>query len=159
MKQFHDAKVLNTRLPPFVIPKITVVKLTHKTRIKDAVNMEDLICLLATVRTLNTNQVTQSLTKIKALPCGQPTWVWYYVCLSAGLYVVCLFAFRSVYASVGLSVYSSVSSVCPLSLSLSLSLSLTLSLPLPLSLFPSLSPLPNRKNGDGPSFFFCISYL
>ena len=27
--------------------------LTHETRIKDAVNMEDLICLLATVRTLN----------------------------------------------------------------------------------------------------------
>ena len=27
--------------------------LTHETRIKDAVNMEDLICLLATVRNLN----------------------------------------------------------------------------------------------------------
>ena len=27
--------------------------LTHETRIKDAVNMEDLTCLLATVRTLN----------------------------------------------------------------------------------------------------------
>ena len=27
--------------------------LTHETKIKDAVNMEDLICLLATVRTLN----------------------------------------------------------------------------------------------------------
>ena len=27
--------------------------LTHETRIKDAVNMRDLICLLATVRTLN----------------------------------------------------------------------------------------------------------
>ena len=26
--------------------------MTHETRIKDAVNMEDLICLLATVRTL-----------------------------------------------------------------------------------------------------------
>ena len=26
--------------------------LTHETRIKDSVNMEDLICLLATVRTL-----------------------------------------------------------------------------------------------------------
>ena len=26
--------------------------LTHETRIKDAVNMEDLICLLATIRTL-----------------------------------------------------------------------------------------------------------
>ena len=51
MKQFHDDKVFNTRLPSFVIPKITVV-FTHETRIKDAVNMEDLICLLATVRTL-----------------------------------------------------------------------------------------------------------
>ena len=51
MKQFHDAKVFNTRLPSFVIPKITVV-LIHETRIKDVVNMEDLICLLATVRTL-----------------------------------------------------------------------------------------------------------
>ena len=29
--------------------------LTHETRIKDSVNMEDLICLLATVRTLNSN--------------------------------------------------------------------------------------------------------
>ena len=28
------------------------LRLTHETRIKDAVNMEDLICLLATVRTL-----------------------------------------------------------------------------------------------------------
>ena len=53
MKQFHDANVFNTRLPSFVIPKITVASLTHETRIKDAVNMEDLICLLATVRTLN----------------------------------------------------------------------------------------------------------
>ena len=51
MKQFHDAKVFNTRLPSFVIPKITV-SLTRETRIKDAVNTEDLICLLATVRTL-----------------------------------------------------------------------------------------------------------
>ena len=49
MKQFPDAKVFNTRLPSFVIPKIS---LTHETRIKDVVNMEDLICLLATVRTL-----------------------------------------------------------------------------------------------------------
>ena len=34
--------------------------LTHETRIKDAVNMGDLICLLATVRTLNlsTEKVT-----------------------------------------------------------------------------------------------------
>ena len=30
--------------------------LTHETRIKDAVNMEDLICLLATARTLKTTQ-------------------------------------------------------------------------------------------------------
>ena len=52
VKQFHDAKKVNTRFPSFVIPKITVF-LTHETRIKDAVKMEDLICLLATVRTLN----------------------------------------------------------------------------------------------------------
>ena len=51
MKQVHDAKVINTRLPSFVIPKIRH-SLTYETRIKDAVNMEDLICLLATVRTL-----------------------------------------------------------------------------------------------------------
>ena len=30
--------------------------MTHETRIKDAVNMEDLICLLATVRTLNSDK-------------------------------------------------------------------------------------------------------
>ena len=52
MKQFHDAKVFNTRLPSFVFPKINS-SLTNETRIKDAVNMKDLICLLATVRTLN----------------------------------------------------------------------------------------------------------
>ena len=52
MKQFHDANVFNTRLPSFVIPKITVYSLTHETRIKDAVNMDDLVCLLATVRAL-----------------------------------------------------------------------------------------------------------
>ena len=52
MKQFHDAKVFNTRLPTFVIPK-NYGTLIHETRIKDAVNMEDRICLLATVRTLN----------------------------------------------------------------------------------------------------------
>ena len=51
VKQFHDAKVFNTRLPSFLIPK-NYGSLTHETRIKDAVNMEDLICLLATVRTL-----------------------------------------------------------------------------------------------------------
>ena len=44
----------NTRLPSFVIPK-NYGSLTHETRIKDAVNMEDLICLLATVRTLNSD--------------------------------------------------------------------------------------------------------
>ena len=31
--------------------------LTHETGIKDAVNMEDLICLLATVRTLNVSLI------------------------------------------------------------------------------------------------------
>ena len=31
--------------------------LTHETRIKDAVNMEDLTCLFATVRTLKMNQM------------------------------------------------------------------------------------------------------
>ena len=53
MKQFHDAKVFNTRLPSFVIQK-NYGSLTHETRIRDAVNMEDLICLVATVRTHNT---------------------------------------------------------------------------------------------------------
>ena len=50
MKQFHDAKV---RLPisNFHSSK-NYGSLTHETRLKDAVNMEDLICLLATVRTL-----------------------------------------------------------------------------------------------------------
>ena len=48
MKQFHDAKVFNTRLPSFVIPKNTV-------------NMEDLICLLATVRTLHTDLTVSSV--------------------------------------------------------------------------------------------------
>ena len=33
--------------------------LTHETRIKDAVNMGDLICLLATVRTLNDLQLAK----------------------------------------------------------------------------------------------------
>ena len=32
------------------------LSLTHETRIKDAVNMEDLTCLLATVRTLNVGE-------------------------------------------------------------------------------------------------------
>ena len=40
--------------------------LTHETRIKDAVNMGDLICLLATVRTLNSN-VSRDLRMIKSL--------------------------------------------------------------------------------------------
>ena len=52
VKQFHDAKGFNTRLPSFVIPK-NYGSLTHETRIEDAVNMKDLTCLLATVRTLN----------------------------------------------------------------------------------------------------------
>ena len=51
MKQFYDTKVFNTRLLSFVIEK-NYGSLTHETRIKDAVNMEDLICLLATVCTL-----------------------------------------------------------------------------------------------------------
>ena len=34
--------------------------LTHETRIKDAVNMEDLVCLLATVRTLNASNYMQA---------------------------------------------------------------------------------------------------
>ena len=58
MKQFHDAKVFNTRLQSFVLPK-NYGSLTHDTRIKDAVNMEYLICLLATVRTLNTCSLQQ----------------------------------------------------------------------------------------------------
>ena len=64
MKQFHDAKVFNTRLPSFVIPK-NYGSLTHETRIKDAVNKEDLICLLATVRTLKfaAMEETSSLTR------------------------------------------------------------------------------------------------
>ena len=53
MKQFHDSKVFNTRLPSFVNRySKNYGSLTHDTRIKDAVNMEDLICHLATVRTL-----------------------------------------------------------------------------------------------------------
>ena len=50
MKQFHDAKGFNTRLPLLFQ---NYVSLTHETRIKDAGNMEDLTCLLATVFTLN----------------------------------------------------------------------------------------------------------
>ena len=51
MKQFHDAKVFNTDFHLSLFQKLQC--LTHETRIKDAVNMGDLICLLATVRTLN----------------------------------------------------------------------------------------------------------
>ena len=53
MKQFHDAKVSNNT-SIFRYSK-NYGSLTHETRIKDAVNMEHLICLLATVRTLNTS--------------------------------------------------------------------------------------------------------
>ena len=42
--------------------------LTHETRIKDAVNMEDLICLLATVRTFNTLWIVETLTMILIPP-------------------------------------------------------------------------------------------
>ena len=49
MKQFHDAKGFNTRLPLLFQ---NYVSLTHETRMKDAGNMEDLTCLLATVFTL-----------------------------------------------------------------------------------------------------------
>ena len=52
MKQFHDAKVFNTRLPSVFRCSKNYGSLTHETRIKDAVNMEDLICLLATICTL-----------------------------------------------------------------------------------------------------------
>ena len=50
MKQFHDAKVFY-KTSIFRYSK-NYGSLTPETRIKDAVNMEDLICLLATVRTL-----------------------------------------------------------------------------------------------------------
>ena len=50
MKQFQDAKVFNTDFHLSLFQKLG--SLTHETRIKDAVNMGDLICLLATVRTL-----------------------------------------------------------------------------------------------------------
>ena len=61
LKQFHDAKVFNTRLPSFVIPKY-YGSLTHETIIKDAVNMEDLVCFLATVCTLKV--AVQLLSKV-----------------------------------------------------------------------------------------------
>ena len=52
MKQFHDAKIFDFKASIFRYSK-HYGSLTHETRIKDVVNMEDLICLLATVRTLN----------------------------------------------------------------------------------------------------------
>ena len=55
MKQFHDAKGSNTKTFIFRYSK-NDGSLTHATRIKDAVNMEDLTCLLATVRTLKDAQ-------------------------------------------------------------------------------------------------------
>ena len=58
MKQFHDAKVLNISI--FRYSK-NYGSLTPETRIKDAVNMEDLICLLATFRTLK--QINSTKTK------------------------------------------------------------------------------------------------
>ena len=39
--------------------------LTHETRIKDSVNMEDLICLLATVRTLKDKFISIALFSCK----------------------------------------------------------------------------------------------
>ena len=73
MKQFHDAKVFNTRLPSFVIPKNTVV-LTLETTIKDVVNMEDLIYLMATVCTLNPYYVI--LTDLYTLDRKRPLRLW-----------------------------------------------------------------------------------
>ena len=55
LKQFHDAKVVY-KTSIFRYSK-NYGSMTHETRIKDAVNMEDLICLLATVRTLNMNSL------------------------------------------------------------------------------------------------------
>ena len=64
VKQFHDAKVVNTRLPSFVIPK-NYGSLTHETRIKDVVNMNDLIWLLTTVRTLKEAKLVLMLKMLK----------------------------------------------------------------------------------------------
>ena len=51
MKQFHDAKVF---IQDFHLRYSKHYgSLTHETRIKDAVNMDDLICLLVTFRTLD----------------------------------------------------------------------------------------------------------
>ena len=47
VKQLHGSKVFNTRLLSFLISK-NYGSLTHETRIKDVINKEDLICLLAT---------------------------------------------------------------------------------------------------------------
>ena len=41
--------------------------LTHETRIKDAVNMKDLICLLVTVRTLNYSPILLGVSFFKWL--------------------------------------------------------------------------------------------
>ena len=49
MKRFHAAKVFNTRLSINRYSK-NYGTLTHETRLKGGVNMEDLICLLATVQ-------------------------------------------------------------------------------------------------------------
>ena len=56
MKQFHDAKSIKYKTSIFRYSK-NYGSLTLKTRIKDAVNMEDLICLLATVRILNSSRL------------------------------------------------------------------------------------------------------
>ena len=45
--------------------------LTHETRIKDSVNMEVLICLLATVRTLNYRLLSKTVASYHAL-CALP---------------------------------------------------------------------------------------
>ena len=51
--------------------------MTHETRIKDAVNMKDLICLLATVRTL---KATVSFRKDRlGLPCLVQLLTWLHV--------------------------------------------------------------------------------
>ena len=59
MKQFHDDKGFNTKLPAEFHYSKNYGSLTHETRIKDAVNMEDLTCLSATVRTLKGKETLQ----------------------------------------------------------------------------------------------------
>ena len=51
MKLFIDAKVFITRLPSFINSK-NYCSLTRETKLKVAVKMENLTCLLVTVRTL-----------------------------------------------------------------------------------------------------------